>query len=49
MSVPKVYLDTSVIGGCCDDEFRQFNAVNALVGRKKIEIYTPMEVASEEV
>lgn len=31
------------------DKIRQFNAVNDLVGRKRIEIYTPMEVASEEV
>ncbi|MCY2929416.1 MAG: hypothetical protein NTV86_07955, partial [Planctomycetota bacterium] len=31
------------------DKIRLFNAVNVLAGRKPIEIYSPMEVASEEV
>jgi predicted nucleic acid-binding protein len=25
MSTPRVYLDTSVIGGCCDDEFAKWS------------------------
>ena len=25
MGVPQVYLDTSVIGGCCDDEFAKWS------------------------
>ena len=31
------------------DKIRRFNAVNALTGYSPIQIYTPMEVASEEV
>ena len=45
----RIYLDTSVVGGCCDEEFsaasqRGFNAVNLREGYGVIAIYSPLEV-----
>ena len=50
----RIYIDSSVIGGCYDDEFKEwsnqlideFRSVNIKEGYKTIEIYSPREVIS---
>ena len=56
---PRIYTDTSVLGGCEDDEFREpssrmleafraYNAVNLKNGYLLLEIRTPQEVPGDE-
>lgn len=52
----RIYVDTSVIGGCLDDEFsldsarriHGFNSVNMRLGYAVLEIRSPKEVLSGE-
>ncbi|MCK4311189.1 MAG: hypothetical protein KAW88_00465 [Candidatus Cloacimonetes bacterium] len=51
MKNQRIYLDTSVIGGCFDKEFHVwsnglFNSVNLENGYKLLEIFSPREVTS---
>jgi hypothetical protein len=51
--IPRIYPDTSIFGGCFDEEFehivhydkiRMFNAVNLKEGYPPIDIRSPREV-----
>ena len=54
MKKPRIYVDTSVIGGCFDPEFQfvrfdkmqQFNGVNLELGYKALAIHSPREVTT---
>jgi hypothetical protein len=48
MHKQRIYIDTSVIGGCFDEPFEEwsnkYNSVNLMFGFKTIEIRSPKEV-----
>lgn len=48
MKIPRVYLDTSVIGGCFDDEFQVYsNALFHDLEKEKLKAVTSFLVAAE--